>query len=206
MRGSYTMKTIVLITMALLLSIPGVLAQTGWTTEVQPICQNDVCVEGSNAIWRMRITNVGDELLRFGQIAMSDDLNFVFASRAFQEPMVVEVGQAQIVDLQGVIPAPTKGSLAYYTISYAANGQVFTDNVRAASVLPLSEVECLTHDYCGAREVCLSYRCVPENLVNMTNISRMSDDPEGFDVGFADVMLVVIAVLLGILVAQLSRK
>ena len=192
----------------ILLALPFVHSQAQWQTQIQSLCQNNVCLEGNPAIWRMQISNQGDQDLNFQQIVFRDDLNLVFASRTFkQNELVVPKGKYQIVDIQGNVPAASKGSLVYFTVSYVMNGKVYNDNIRATKIMPLNEIECLNHDYCSKDRLCIGYRCVPENLVNISNlnITRHSINKNN-PVGFTEVMLVVIVSLLILIFVKINNK
>jgi len=189
-----------------LLIIPVVYSQVQWQTQIQSMCSGNVCLEGNPAVWRLQIANIGNEPITFQQIALVDDMGLVFANRIFKEnEFTLKPGLAQIVDVQGVVPAATKGSLVYFTINYVINGKTYNDNIRANKIMPLSEVECLSHDYCSQDKLCVGYRCVPESLVNATNITRHVEKQES-SFGFTETMLVLVVVLLILISFQLSKK
>ncbi len=175
-----------------------------WTTQVTPVCPQNVCLEGGQATYQLRITNTGSVPIVFSSIALQDDKGLVFASQSFQGTnATLPVGQTVTATLQGAVPGPTKGSLVYYQIAYDVGGKVYTDNVRAMTIMPLSQVQCVNNAFCSPDRACVAYRCIPRSLLNATQAGAPAP---GQPISLQDVLLIVMTVLLALVVVKVYRR
>ena len=199
---------IIVLAIISIFAVPNVYAVLNWNSVIQPICQNNVCLEGTNAIWRMQLNNLGDEVMSVNKIELVDESGLVFGSRIFNSgELSINPKESKVFDMQGFVPPATKGSMVYYKVNYFVNGKGYSDTIKAIKIMPLSEVQCFSHEYCDSDEVCIGYRCIPESIVNTTgmNITRR-DIKEESNFNFGDIMLIINALLLVLISYLLVKK
>ena len=202
------MKLNLLIIFMIILIVPISFGLMNFNSFVQPVCKGGVCLEGSNALWKVRINNLGNESIAFSKISLRDDKNLVFASKIFKNgEFVLQPKRYQVVDIPGFIPGPTKGSLLYYQVDYLINGKIYSDNIKVSKIMPLSEVECTRHEFCRNDELCIGYKCIPEVLVNTTNMNITRLGKKKTEIRTVDVISIINAfILIGILLVLLKKK
>ena len=107
----------------------------------------------------------------------------------------IQPGETGSINLQGLVPPSTRGSTLFYKVGYVVGGNsVLDNNFRRMSVMPLTEVECTSNDFCGNGEVCSNYMCAPYSLFNSSEVPK--PDMKKDSTYYTNVLLAVIAVLL----------
>lgn len=188
-----------------------------WTAEVIPVCQG-VCLEGKQAIWQVQITNVGAVPFTLQKLGLvdSDGVMFAFTDLTGQEATIAP-NQVGTVNIQGVVPPPTRGSTLYYKLNYVVSNTVLPDaNFRAMFVMQLSDVECTSDEFCSDDnhdKICAGYKCVPYSWVaqNAANSSEVPKPKQGMDaeqvqIILSSAILAVLVILLLVFAFKGSKK
>jgi hypothetical protein len=172
-------KSIYLIVLVLMLNL--VIAQENqdqpsWTAEVTPICEG-VCLEGNEAVWLVQINNVGNVPLKLSQIYLIDDENIAFGFIDLtNDDATIQAGQSGSVPIQGIVPPPSRSSTLFYKLNYVVQNEIFPDtNFRRMNVMPQSDIECVSNDFCDRNEICAGYKCMPYNLFNASEVPKPSN-------------------------------
>ena len=144
-----------------------------WTANVVPLC-NGVCLEGNVGIWQVQLNNVGKVKFQIQGISLVDSSGIPFGSVDLtKQNAIIEPGQSGKINVTGVIPPPTRASTLFYKLGYMVGGKVYPDsNYRRMVVMPISNVECTSNDFCSSSDICYGFRCVPYSMFNKSAVPK----------------------------------
>ena len=170
---------IIYLLFVILLVLPFAYAQSQtplWTAEVAVSCQSGVCLEGTQATWQLRITNVGQVPLTIQKIALEDSEGFNIGMVDMSDQLTaLNPNQIGTVNVQGILPPPTRGSTLYYKVNYVVDNNIFPESsFRKLVVMPLSDVECQSYNSCKDDELCFNFKCFPRDDFNKSALKELN--------------------------------